>query len=405
NVSRRAIGRRLTTPTPGSAPSASCWSPTRGNPCWSSRYPPQPSRTPRGGARLRLPAAPGGLHLQNRKGAFLPEHSSGILGAGTPVNVWGWASLCLGFGVCRARCRVVEPGGLRALVSQGSVCPRTWRRGWDDDLGFLKPFDFKKGLGSSSGRFFYGVAGCEHADRSCGGAACLKGGRFDHGSAPGLAASQSRRLKSAAPRVWGFRCGQTSLACRPLRAKPRGCGVTEPCLKGAEVPGAGPVPSAFGTGIPVRALPSHPGSRDTGIAFALPVPVAFCLPAPRQLDKSGESPPHRLLSPSQELMTVFQLLHWNGSLKAMRERQCSRQEVLAHYSHRALDDDIRNQMATDWVNREQGSPGALSRELASTERELDEARLAGKELRFHKEKKDILMLAAGQLGGAHPSSC
>ncbi|KAK9391296.1 LIX1-like [Crotalus adamanteus] len=107
----------------------------------------------------------------------------------------------------------------------------------------------------------------------------------------------------------------------------------------------------------------------------------------------------------QELMTVFQLLHWNGSLKAMRERQCSRQEVLAHYSHRALDDDIRNQMATDWVNREQNIPGALSRELASTERELDEARLAGKELRFHKEKKDILMLAAGQLGNMHSSNC
>lgn len=84
----------------------------------------------------------------------------------------------------------------------------------------------------------------------------------------------------------------------------------------------------------------------------------------------------------QELMTVFQLLHWNGSLKAMRERQCSRQEVLAHYSHRALDDDIRQQMAMDWVSREQSSPGALSRELAATERELDEARLAGKELRF-----------------------
>ncbi|XP_057241742.1 LIX1-like protein [Malurus melanocephalus] len=107
----------------------------------------------------------------------------------------------------------------------------------------------------------------------------------------------------------------------------------------------------------------------------------------------------------QELMTVFQLLHWNGSLKAMRERQCSRQEVLAHYSHRALDDDIRNQMALDWVNREQSIPGALSRELAATERELDEARLAGKELRFHKEKKDILLLAAGQLGSAHSSGC
>ncbi|NXI38031.1 LIX1L protein, partial [Galbula dea] len=100
----------------------------------------------------------------------------------------------------------------------------------------------------------------------------------------------------------------------------------------------------------------------------------------------------------QELMTVFQLLHWNGSLKAMRERQCSRQEVLAHYSHRALDDEIRSQMAMDWVSREQSSPGALSRELAGTERELEEARLAGKELRFHKERKDILLLAAGQLG-------
>lgn len=46
----------------------------------------------------------------------------------------------------------------------------------------------------------------------------------------------------------------------------------------------------------------------------------------------------------QELMTVFQLLHWNGSLKAMRERQCSRQEVVEHYSKRPLDDDMRSQM-------------------------------------------------------------
>ncbi|KAG5843041.1 LIX1-like protein [Anguilla anguilla] len=111
----------------------------------------------------------------------------------------------------------------------------------------------------------------------------------------------------------------------------------------------------------------------------------------------------------QELMTVFQLLHWNGSLKAMRERQCSRQEVLAHYSHRALDDDMRTQMAADWVNREQGVAGTISRELAATERELEQARMAGRELRFHKEKKDILMLAVGQLGNANaatlPSSC
>lgn len=99
----------------------------------------------------------------------------------------------------------------------------------------------------------------------------------------------------------------------------------------------------------------------------------------------------------QELMTVFQLLHWNGSLKAMRERQCSRQEVVAHYSNRALDDDMRSQMALDWIAREQECPGALRRELGQAERELEAARLAGRELRFPKEKKDILQLAHAQL--------
>ena len=126
----------------------------------------------------------------------------------------------------------------------------------------------------------------------------------------------------------------------------------------------------------------------------------------------------------QELMTVFQLLHWNGSLKAMRERQCSRQEVVDHYSRRSLDDDMyvvalelrsdpermaylidiypilirRSQMALDWIAREQEIPGIISRELNLAERELEEARLAGRELRFPKEKKDILMLANSQVG-------
>lgn len=100
----------------------------------------------------------------------------------------------------------------------------------------------------------------------------------------------------------------------------------------------------------------------------------------------------------QELMTVFQLLHWNGSLKAMRERQCSRQEVVEHYSHRALDDDMRSQMALDWIAREQEIPGIISRELNLAERELEDARVAGRELRFPKEKKDILMLANSQVG-------
>lgn len=102
----------------------------------------------------------------------------------------------------------------------------------------------------------------------------------------------------------------------------------------------------------------------------------------------------------QELMTVFQLLHWNGSLKAMRERNCSRQEVLAHYSHRALDDDMRSQMALDWIAREQESEGIIARELAISEKELENARLAGRELRFFKEKRDILVLALSQIGPA-----
>ena len=99
----------------------------------------------------------------------------------------------------------------------------------------------------------------------------------------------------------------------------------------------------------------------------------------------------------QELMTVFQLLHWNGSLKAMRERQCSRQEVLEHYSRRPLDDDMRSQMALDWIAREQLEAGVVAKEAKRAESELEAARKAGRELRFAKEKQDILMLAKSQM--------
>ena len=100
----------------------------------------------------------------------------------------------------------------------------------------------------------------------------------------------------------------------------------------------------------------------------------------------------------QELMTVFQLLHWNGSLKAMRQRNCSRQEVLAHYSNRALDDDMRSQMALDWISREQDNQFIIRQELRKADDELQNARVAGRELRFPKEKRDILMLALSQIG-------
>ena len=76
-------------------------------------------------------------------------------------------------------------------------------------------------------------------------------------------------------------------------------------------------------------------------------------------------------------------------------------QVLAHYSHRALDDDMRSQMALDWISREQEETSVISRELSAAQQELETARLAGRELRFPKEKRDILLLALSQIGGPH----
>ncbi|XP_036454579.1 protein limb expression 1 homolog [Colossoma macropomum] len=98
----------------------------------------------------------------------------------------------------------------------------------------------------------------------------------------------------------------------------------------------------------------------------------------------------------QEIMTVFQLLHWNGTLKAFRERRCSRQEVISYYSQQRLDECMRSHMALDWLQRERQRPGLLSHELQLALRELAEARQAGRELRFYKEKKEILSLALSQ---------
>ncbi|NXC50472.1 LIX1 protein, partial [Penelope pileata] len=99
----------------------------------------------------------------------------------------------------------------------------------------------------------------------------------------------------------------------------------------------------------------------------------------------------------QELMIVFQLLHWNGSLKALRETKCSRQEVISYYSQYSLDEKMRSHMALDWITKEQESPGIISQELQVALRELEEVRKAGHELRFYKEKKEILSLALSQI--------
>ncbi|KAM9743770.1 protein limb expression 1 homolog [Menidia menidia] len=98
----------------------------------------------------------------------------------------------------------------------------------------------------------------------------------------------------------------------------------------------------------------------------------------------------------QEMMTIFQLLHWNGTLKALRERQCSRQSVIAYYSQRGLDEYMRSSMALDWLALEQRSPGLLGAELQVAQRELVLARRRGIELRFYKEKTEILSLALSQ---------
>ncbi len=55
-------------------------------------------------------------------------------------------------------------------------------------------------------------------------------------------------------------------------------------------------------------------------------------------------------------MTVFQLLHWNGSLKAMRERECSRQEVVQHYTHRLVGPVLDTQVVGPVLDTQVVSP-------------------------------------------------
>ena len=57
-------------------------------------------------------------------------------------------------------------------------------------------------------------------------------------------------------------------------------------------------------------------------------------------------------------------------------------------------------MALDWIAREQEIPGIIAGELNLAGRDLEQARLAGRELRYPKEKKDILILASSQVTGA-----
>ena len=68
------------------------------------------------------------------------------------------------------------------------------------------------------------------------------------------------------------------------------------------------------------------------------------------------------------------------------------------YSHNV------NLQALDWIARGQETPGIVEGELRMAEHEIESARMAGRELRFPKEKKDILMLAASQMNSNSSSN-
>jgi LIX1-like protein len=53
-------------------------------------------------------------------------------------------------------------------------------------------------------------------------------------------------------------------------------------------------------------------------------------------------------------------------------------------------------MSLDWIAREQHEPGIILKQLQKVNAEIDHARLNGQELRFLKEKRDILLLASYQ---------
>ena len=56
--------------------------------------------------------------------------------------------------------------------------------------------------------------------------------------------------------------------------------------------------------------------------------------------------------------------------------------------------------AIDWMSRDQDRPGTIEREMRQSLEELEMARKSGREMRFFKEKKDILSLAAAQVDTA-----
>lgn len=95
----------------------------------------------------------------------------------------------------------------------------------------------------------------------------------------------------------------------------------------------------------------------------------------------------------KERITVFQLFQWNGDIQKAKAEGLSRDAVLQLSLFARLDDQLRSQMAVKWARMEVEDRGRITRELQIVKRELDRLRASGRELRFSKEKKDILLEA------------
>lgn len=104
----------------------------------------------------------------------------------------------------------------------------------------------------------------------------------------------------------------------------------------------------------------------------------------------------------QEMMTIFQLLHWNGNLKEMKRRKCSREEVIARYAGASMDQKMRDSMARNWKSKEMKLPGVVQTELVEAEEAMRHSREIGVDLRFHKEKRRILRLVMSELSILSP---
>lgn len=75
--------------------------------------------------------------------------------------------------------------------------------------------------------------------------------------------------------------------------------------------------------------------------------------------------------------------------------------MISYFSKRGLDEYLRSSMALDWLERERRSPGRIAEELQVAQRELVLARRRGTELRFYKERTEILSLALSQAYTPH----